>query len=70
MPSVLLELGYLSSEHDLNQLRSAEWREQASLSVARAIDAFFAQRAPAAPERAAVTNDSKDIAAAVAPAIH
>ena len=70
VPSVLLELGYLSSEHDLNQLRSAEWREQASLSVARAIDAFFAQRAPAAPERAAVTNDSKDIAAAVAPAIH
>ncbi len=71
VPSVLLELGYLSSERDLAQLRSPEWRETASKSVAKSIDAFFAARAPATPPRAAEDKpDGKDVLSAVAPAIH
>lgn len=44
IPSVLLELGYLSSERDLSRLTSAEWRERAAETTAQAIDAFFSQR--------------------------
>ena len=44
IPSVLLELGYLSSERDLVGLVSAEWREKATGSVAKSIDAFFKAR--------------------------
>jgi N-acetylmuramoyl-L-alanine amidase len=44
VPSVLLELGYLSNEKDLAKLVSPEWREKASGTLASAIDAFFAQR--------------------------
>lgn len=42
VPSVLLELGYLSSEQDVGALTSPEWRSKASSSVAASIDAFFA----------------------------
>ena len=42
VPSVLLELGYLSSEQDVAGLRSADWRAKAAGSVAASIDAFFA----------------------------
>jgi N-acetylmuramoyl-L-alanine amidase len=41
VPSVLLELGYLSNRHDENNLTSAKWREKAAAAVVRAIDAFF-----------------------------
>lgn len=44
VPSVLLELGYLSSEKDLARLTSAEWRERAADRSAQAIEAFFAAR--------------------------
>ncbi|MGJ0394358.1 MAG: N-acetylmuramoyl-L-alanine amidase [Methylocystis sp.] len=44
MPSVLLELGYLSSEKDLARLTSPEWRERAAGKTAEAIEAFFAAR--------------------------
>ncbi|GAC1333331.1 MAG: N-acetylmuramoyl-L-alanine amidase [Beijerinckiaceae bacterium] len=44
VPSVLLELGYLSSAKDLAALTSPTWREKAASTVAGAIDAFFAQR--------------------------
>ncbi len=55
-PSVLLELGYMSSQGDLARLVSADWRERASTSVAQSIERFFAERtaaeAPAgAPDR-------------------
>ncbi len=43
-PSVLLELGYLSSDKDTHNLTSPEWREHASIAVARAIDGFFDHR--------------------------
>jgi N-acetylmuramoyl-L-alanine amidase len=44
VPSVLLELGYLSNERDLANLVSPEWREKAAGTLAAAIDSFFAQR--------------------------
>jgi N-acetylmuramoyl-L-alanine amidase len=44
VPSVLLELGYLSNERDLANLVSPEWREKAAGTLAGAIDSFFAQR--------------------------
>ncbi len=44
VPSVLLELGYLSSEKDVARLTSPEWRDRASAKTAEAIEAFFASR--------------------------
>jgi len=44
VPSVLLELGYLSNENDGVELTSARWRDKASSQVAEAIKAFFAAR--------------------------
>ncbi len=44
VPSVLLELGYLSSDRDVKMMTSSEWRDKAAASVASAIDAFFADR--------------------------
>ena len=49
VPSVLLELGYLSSEKDVKALTSPEWRLQATGSVVASIDAFFAPRSGASP---------------------
>jgi N-acetylmuramoyl-L-alanine amidase len=42
VPSVLLELGYLSSTKDLSKLTSPEWRDQAAGKVALAIERYFA----------------------------
>lgn len=44
VPSVLLELGYLSNEKDDAALSSPQWREKAVARMAEAIDAFFAGR--------------------------
>jgi N-acetylmuramoyl-L-alanine amidase len=44
VPSVLLELGYLSSRKDAAELLSPEWRAKATDSVVQSIDEFFAQR--------------------------
>jgi N-acetylmuramoyl-L-alanine amidase len=44
VPSVLLELGYVSTKDDLKQLLSQTWRERTSTALVRAIDAFFAPR--------------------------
>lgn len=40
VPSVLVELGYLSNAEDEAQLRDAAWRARAVDSIARAIDGF------------------------------
>lgn len=40
VPSVLLEMGYLSNEKDEALLKSAEWRAKAADSIARAIEIF------------------------------
>jgi N-acetylmuramoyl-L-alanine amidase len=44
VPSVLLELGYLSSRRDYDLLVSDEWRGKATLAISGAIDRFFATR--------------------------
>lgn len=40
VPSVLLELGYLSNAKDEEQLKNAEWRAKAAASISRAIELF------------------------------
>jgi len=44
VPSVLVELGYVSNKDDLEHLVSENWRSRTVGSVAHAIDAFFAKR--------------------------
>ncbi len=44
VPSVLVELGYVSNKQDLKLLTSPEWRARAVASVAHAVDTFFAKR--------------------------
>lgn len=44
IPSVLLELGYLSSRDDVKLLTSDDWRNRAADAVVTAIDGFFQQR--------------------------
>jgi N-acetylmuramoyl-L-alanine amidase len=41
VPSVLVELGYLSSKTDEEQLNSQAWRDRTAASLARAIDKYF-----------------------------
>lgn len=47
VPSVLVELGYLSNVKDEEQLQSAEWRAKAAKSIANAIELFAAGRGSA-----------------------
>jgi N-acetylmuramoyl-L-alanine amidase len=50
VPSVLVELGYVSNKSDLEHLVSDTWRTKTVGSMAQAIDTFFAKRlATAAP---------------------
>jgi N-acetylmuramoyl-L-alanine amidase len=50
VPSVLVELGYVSNKSDLEHLVSDNWRARTVGSMAQAIDIFFAKRlATAAP---------------------
>ena len=42
VPSVLIELGYLSSRHDEAQLTSPKWRRRVASAMAGAIDKYFA----------------------------
>jgi len=44
VPSVLIELGYVSNKGDLEHLVSDSWRSRTVGSMAQAIDAFFAKR--------------------------
>jgi N-acetylmuramoyl-L-alanine amidase len=44
VPSVLVELGYVSNKGDLEHLVSENWRSKTVASMAQAIDAFFAKR--------------------------
>ena len=58
VPSVLLEIGYMSSKEDLKLLTSPDGRARIAESVVAGIDQFFAQKATglhaAADEKAAV----------------
>jgi N-acetylmuramoyl-L-alanine amidase len=53
VPSVLVELGYVSNKSDLAQLVSEDWRARTVGTVAQAVEAFFAKRvvsaSPATP---------------------
>lgn len=55
VPSVLLELGYLSSDRDSKVLTSADWRNRATATVAQSIDTFFKGRETAQPEPVSAT---------------
>ena len=44
VPSVLIELGYVSNKDDLEHLVSENWRSRTVGSVTHAIDTFFAKR--------------------------
>jgi len=44
VPSVLIELGYMSDKDDLSHLSSPGWRERNAGAVAQAIDDFFGPR--------------------------
>jgi N-acetylmuramoyl-L-alanine amidase len=41
IPSVLIELGYVSNRQDIKSLTSPDWREHTADSIAQAIDRFF-----------------------------
>jgi N-acetylmuramoyl-L-alanine amidase len=54
IPSVLVELGYVSNKRDLKMLTSGDWRARTADTMVKAIDAFFSTRlagAAPAPER-------------------
>lgn len=44
VPSVLVELGYMSTKDDLKQLTSASWRAKTAQALAQAVDNFFTPR--------------------------
>jgi N-acetylmuramoyl-L-alanine amidase len=44
VPSVLVELGFMSTRRDLKNLISPEWRTHTAQAMAQAVDDFFAQR--------------------------
>jgi N-acetylmuramoyl-L-alanine amidase len=47
VPSVLVELGYLSSRHDETQLTSPEWRAKVAGAMAKAVRNYFSQQVAA-----------------------
>jgi N-acetylmuramoyl-L-alanine amidase len=51
VPSVLLELGYVSTKADLVNLESPQWRSRTADSLVQAIDTFFAPRLAGAGAR-------------------
>jgi N-acetylmuramoyl-L-alanine amidase len=42
VPSVLLELGYVSNRQDLQSLLSETWRNRTAETIAKAIETYFA----------------------------
>jgi N-acetylmuramoyl-L-alanine amidase len=44
VPSVLIELGYVSSESDLKQLTSGTWQAKTAASIAQAVDTYLGTR--------------------------
>ncbi len=52
VPSVLIELGYVSNKQDLQSLLSDGWRDRAADSIAHAINGYFATHVAGAGARA------------------
>jgi N-acetylmuramoyl-L-alanine amidase len=44
VPSVLVELGYMSTRRDLANITSPDWQQRTALAMAHAVDDFFARR--------------------------
>ena len=51
VPSVLVELGYMSTKDDLKQLTSASWRARTAQALAQAVDVYFTPRVAGAGGR-------------------
>jgi N-acetylmuramoyl-L-alanine amidase len=51
VPSVLIELGYVSSRKDLKELMSENWRTRAGDAIVKAVEGYFATRMAAGPRR-------------------
>jgi N-acetylmuramoyl-L-alanine amidase len=49
VPSVLVELGYVSNKEDLKQLMSGAWRSRTARSIVQAVDTFFSTRLAGTP---------------------
>lgn len=49
VPSVLVELGYVSNRDDLRLLMSDSWRDRTADSIAKAIDAYLSAHVASAP---------------------
>jgi N-acetylmuramoyl-L-alanine amidase len=49
VPSVLVELGFMSTKDDLKNLMSNDWRARAADSLVHAVDNFFAPRVAGTP---------------------
>jgi N-acetylmuramoyl-L-alanine amidase len=54
-PSILIELGFLSSQDDVTKLQSNAWRQKTAAALASAIDAYFAENVPVNSISAPVT---------------
>ena len=51
VPSVLVELGYVSNKQDLQSLLSDTWRDRTADAIARAVDDYFSAHARRRPHR-------------------
>ncbi len=52
VPSVLIELGYVSNRQDLKQLTSEAWRSRTAEAIVGAVDTYFSTRIAGAPAAA------------------
>lgn len=52
VPSVLVELGYVSNRDDLHSLMSDTWRDRTADSIVKAIDAYLSAHVASAPRSA------------------
>jgi N-acetylmuramoyl-L-alanine amidase len=43
VPSVLIEVGYLSSEHDESEMKTRRWRSNMASAINQAVDVYFKQ---------------------------
>ncbi|NIJ42622.1 N-acetylmuramoyl-L-alanine amidase [Parvibaculum indicum] len=50
VPSVLVELGFLTNSGDERELTSSSWRKKVSRSFVKAVDRYFGERLAEAPE--------------------
>ena len=49
VPSVLVELGYISNPNDAKRLKSREWRKEMAVTISRAVESYFSKRLARVP---------------------